>query len=177
MFEMNTENQLLLEQLYQNRISMAEFERRADPALRLKNSYVMQSIEAAMESADAEALDEAVVWIWRTEDPNAFIDILNELMIRPMHRSHQAIVKMLQFQFPSPKSIPFVRRALASNFDYLEYTGSDSDAIAKWFSWLLYAIGTEEAIEEMRAFSYSADQGIANEMRYRLQKIPGHQSQ
>lgn len=168
---MHPENQHLLEDLYQNRISVDEFWLRADASLRVANAFVFSLIERAMQSEDAEALSDAIFLVLRAEEPTAFIDTLNELIISPQHRSHQMLVKMLQDHLPSPKSIPYIRRALASNFDYLEYTGSDSDAIAKWFSWLLYAIGTEEAIEEMRAFSYSADEGIAQEMRYRLQKI------
>jgi hypothetical protein len=64
-----------------------------------------------------------------------------------------------------------VRKVLENNFDYLQYTCSESSTIAKWFSWLLYSIGTKEAIELMREYSNSEDEGIANEMRYRLKKM------
>ena len=72
---------------------------------------------------------------------------------------------------PSPKTVPFVSKVLESNFDFLEYTYSDSDAIAKWFSWLLYSIGTAEAIDLMKEYSNSNEEGIKNEMLYRLKKI------
>ena len=97
--------------------------------------------------------------------------ILNDPVINPNHRSHQVISKNLQDIAPSPTTVPFVRKALETNFDYLEYTGSDSDAIAKWFSWLLYSIGTDEAINLMKEYSNSPHEGIANEMRYRLNKV------
>jgi hypothetical protein len=99
-----------------------------------------------------------------------FINILNELLINPNHRSHQFITKTIQ-EIKSPSSIPFIRHALKSNFDYLNYTGSDSAAIAKWFSWALYSIGTMDAIELMKEYSNSSDDGIKKEMTYRLSKV------
>ena len=53
----------------------------------------------------------------------------------------------------------------------LEYTASDDDVIAKWFSHALADINTPEAIEVIREFSKSANPGIAEEMNYRLEKI------
>jgi len=43
--------------------------------------------------------------------------------------------------------------------------------IAKWFSWALFSIGTKEATEVIKEFSNSKDEGIRNEMIYRLNKI------
>ncbi len=98
------------------------------------------------------------------------IDILNELLLVPFHHHHQAITKLLQ-DIKNPSSIPFIKKVLESNFDYLEYTCSESDAIAKWFSWALYCIGTVEAVEVMKDFANSEDQGIRQEMQYRLDKV------
>jgi hypothetical protein len=103
-------------------------------------------------------------------DISKYVDILNELLINPNHRSHQEIAKTLQDYAPSPSTVPFVRKVLESNFDYLEYTCSDSDAIAKWFSWILCSIGTTEAIDLKKQYSKSSDEGIRNEMLYRLKK-------
>jgi site-specific recombinase len=97
-------------------------------------------------------------------------DVLNELLLNPNHRSHQRIVKRLQ-GIADPSTVPFVRKALESNFDYLAYTCSDDAVIAKWFSWLLYAIATDDAIALMIAYSTSDNEEINKEMRYRLQKI------
>jgi site-specific recombinase len=97
-------------------------------------------------------------------------DILNELLLHPKHRSHQRIAKKLQ-GIADPSTVPFVRKALASNFDYLAYTCSDDATIAKWFSWLLYAIATDDAIALMLEYSASDNEEINKEMRYRLQKI------
>lgn len=68
----------------------------------------------------------------------------------------------------SPSSVPFIREILNSNFDYLQYTYSESGVIAKWFSHALHAIHTEEAIAVIHAFATHPDRGIRDEMRYRL---------
>ena len=98
------------------------------------------------------------------------ITLLNELLVTPGHEEHQQIAKLLQ-NIKSPSTIPFVRKALESNFDYLEYTCSDSNAIAKWFSWLLFSIGTEDAINLIKEYTQSTDKGIRKEMIYRLSQI------
>lgn len=98
------------------------------------------------------------------------VDLLNELLVNTEHHQHQMIAKTLQ-HVKSPSTIPFVKRALDSNFDYLEYTCSDHDAIAKWFSWLLFSINTKEAISLIEEYSKSPNKDIRNEMIYRLDKV------
>lgn len=77
----------------------------------------------------------------------------------------------MQDHAPSQTTVPFVRKVLESNFDHLEYSCSETGVIAKWFSWLLFAIGTDEAIELMKEYSSSPDEGIRNEMLNRLKKV------
>jgi HEAT repeat protein len=101
---------------------------------------------------------------------HANVALLNELLITPGHTQHQLIAKILQ-DVKSPSTVPFVRKALESNFDYLEYTCSDSEAIAKWFSWLLLSIGTEDAVNLIKEYTQSTDEGIRKEMIYRLSKM------
>ena len=135
--------------------------------------FVRQEIKTAIESAGPEEIQMTLNLVWLSGDISKYVDLLNELLINPNHRNHQQIAKALQDLAPSPTTVPFVRKALETNFDYLEYTCSDSDAIAKWFSWLLYSIGTTEAIDLMKEYSHSADEGIRNEMLYRLKKVHG----
>jgi hypothetical protein len=131
---------------------------------------VLKEVRAAIERGDAEAIEGVLPLIWESGDITQYVDLLNELLINPNHRSHQLIAKSLQDAAPSPSTVPFIRKALESNFDYLAYTCSETSAIAKWFSWLLCAIGTKEAIELMREYSNSADESIASEMQYRLKR-------
>lgn len=133
--------------------------------------FVRREVEAAIESKDIEEIQMALSLIWATDDVPEYVDLLNELLINPNHTGHQLIAKTLQEVAPSASTVPFIKKALESNFDYLEYTCSETSAIAKWFSWLLYSIGTTEAIDLMKEYSNSSDEGIAGEMRYRLEKV------
>lgn len=108
--------------------------------------------------------------LWVLPDTDNYFDSLNKLLVTPGHQDHQEIARRLQ-ALKSPSTIPYIRKALLSNFDYLAYTGSDSDAIAKWFSWLLVAIGTDAAVQVLKECSHSSDVGIRNEMTYRLKKL------
>ena len=136
-------------------------------------NYVKTEIRRAVETGDRNEVEMFIQLIWLSnncDDYDKFTDTLNELLLIPEHRSHQVITKALQ-DIKSPSSIPFIRKALESNFDYLAYTCSDSDVIAKWFSWALYSIGTPDAIQVMRDFSNSPDEGIRTEMQYRLSNV------
>jgi hypothetical protein len=132
--------------------------------------FVKKEVVAAIKSANAEEIQMSLSLIWLSGDIPQYVDLLNELLVNPNHQSHQRIAKALQDIAPSPTTLPFIRKALESKFDYLEYTCSENSAIAKWFSWLLCSIRTKEAIEMMKEFSNSSDEGIANEMRYRLKR-------
>lgn len=135
--------------------------------LKSNPDYIRQEINAAMESANADELQLTIGLIWLSGNTASFTDLLNQLLIHPNHRSHQRVAKALQ-NMPDPATIPFVRKVLESNFDYLSYTYSDNAVIAKWFSWLLHSIGTAEAIDLIKEYSHSADEGISKEMQYRL---------
>ena len=123
-----------------------------------------------METKDEVEIETVMQLIWLSEDDDNYTGLLNQLLLIPQHRSHQHIGRTLQ-HLKSPPSVPYIRKTLESNFDYLEYTCSESDAIAKWFSWALAEIGTQEAIGVIKDFSTSEDEGIRNEMQYRLKKI------
>lgn len=133
-------------------------------------NYIISEVEKAIPTSNTSEIEYAVTLILLSGKHSELIDLLHKLLLNPNHYSHQAIVKSLQ-DLKNPKSIPFIEKVLKTNFDYLAYTASDSDAIAKWFSWALASIGTDEAIEVIRKYSNSQDQGIKEEMLYRLKKI------
>ena len=164
------DKQLLID-LDCGKVTYDEFLKQFSVDLKSDNDFIITEVEAAIQSAEADIIRMTIPLIWFSTDISSFVDLLNELLINPNHKSHQVIAKTLQDHAPSPTTVPFVRKVLETNFDYLEYTGSDSCAIAKWFSWLLYSIGTDEAINLMKEYSNSTDEGIANEMRYRLNKV------
>lgn len=49
----------------------------------------------------------------------------------------------------------------------IEYNGSVSGVVAKWFSHVLFDIGTPEAIEALKAFSVQWDTEVREEVAYR----------
>lgn len=133
--------------------------------------YIFEQIHNGIESKDTKELELAINLIWTSGyDLAIFTEILNELLLVKHHRSHQVITKRLQ-SIASPTSVPFIRKVLETNFDYLEYTCSEDEVIAKWFSWALYAIGTDEAINLIKEYTFSDNEGIKNEMIYRLNQI------
>jgi hypothetical protein len=138
--------------------------------LRKDGGYIVAEMQAAIQSADPEEINRALLLIWLSGNVAAFTDLLNELLLNPNHNQHQVIAKNLQ-SIKSPSTIPFVERVLATHFDYLAYTCSESGAIAKWFSWLLYEIGTPEAIAVLKRYATDPDEGIQKEMLYRLERV------
>ena len=141
----------------------------ADP--RRDDTYVTAELRNAIQKGDRNELDACIHLLWISEDVKPFTDIMNELLVNPNHTQHQQIAKTLQDDVRSPSTIPFVEKVLATHFDFLAYTCSESDVIAKWFSWLLYAIGTPEAIAVIRQYAEDPDPGISKEMKYRLNSI------
>jgi hypothetical protein len=163
------ERKLLLE-MGGGEITRHQFYKEFPVDIRNSKDYVINEIRSAIDKENVEELELAISMIWLSENVGQFVDILNELLINPNHLSHQLITKTIQ-ESKNPSSIPYIKRVLQSNFDYLAYTGSDSDAIAKWFSWALHSIGTKEAIDVMKEYAKSEDEGIRNEMIYRLSKM------
>lgn len=161
----------ILTDLYNGNISEDVFIRSFSVNVKQDAAFVTKEIRTAIESQDPEEMEKSLLLLWLSGDITKYIDTLNELLVNPHHRSHQQIAKALQDEAPSASTIPFVRKALESNFDYLQYTCSESGSIAKWFSWLLFSIGTKEAIDLMKEYADSPDEGIANEMRNRLKKV------
>jgi hypothetical protein len=138
---------------------------------RRDESYIATEVRNAIQTNDPDEIDQSIYLMWLSDNVIAFTDLLNELLVNPNHTQHQYIAKALQDYIKSPSSIPFIEKALATHFDYLAYTCSESDVIAKWFSWLLYEIGTPEALAVMQRYADDPDEGIGNEMKHRLAKV------
>jgi hypothetical protein len=168
---MNSQDEQLLADLDSLKIDAETFLSRFSVDIEQQPDFVASEMKKAISTSDPTNIRKTLNLIWYSGDIGRYIDILNELLINPSHREHQRIAKELQDKAPSPSSVPFIRRVLESNFDYLEYSCSDSSTITKWFSWLLYSIRTPEAVALMKEFSNSSDEGIRNEMRYRLNKM------
>src|SRR5689334_5767380 len=99
----------------------------------IKNDIDFVRVEMinAIKIADPDEIQMTLALIWLSGDISKHIGILNELLINPNHRNHQLIAKNLQDYAPDASTVPFVRKALESNFEYLHYTSSDSRTITK----------------------------------------------
>jgi len=151
-------------------ISADVFLKRFSVDIKKDFDFIRSELQTAIKRGEPDDIQMIISLIWLTGKSSEFLDLLNELLINPNHRNHQQIAKALQ-DIASPTTIPFVRKALESNFDYVEYTCSESGVIAKWFSWLLSSIGNKDAINLIEEFSSSSNEGIRNEMLYRLRKL------
>lgn len=138
--------------------------------IQLTKEYVSAEISAAIAQPDPDELDRTLDLLWVFPEPEQLLDLLHQLLLTPHHYQHQLITKTLQ-DIGSPSSVPVIRTVLESGFEYLGYTASKPQVIAKWFSWALCSIGTPEAIQTMRDFTVRGRKGIRQEMRYRLQKM------
>ncbi|SFF10219.1 hypothetical protein [Spirosoma endophyticum] len=167
---MTQQEKKLINDRRDGKISEHEFKERLPLREYTDRVQLEAKVNAAISRDDFQELELLIYLVlWVLPDSNQYTSVLNELLVTPGHRDHQEIARRLQ-KFKSPSTIPYVRAVLLSDFDYLAYTGSDSDAIAKWFSWILADIGTPEAIEVLEECSHSTDEGIRNEMLYRLKK-------
>jgi hypothetical protein len=104
------------------------------------------------------------------EMPRLHLSELHALLGMPGHHVHQMVAFALQLR-GDPSTAAVVGEVLSGGFGHLGYTGSDDAVLAKWHSWILREVATEEAHEVLREFANSPNQEIAQSMRYRLEKI------
>lgn len=99
------------------------------------------------------------------------LEALHEMLFWSGHYRHQAIVRELQL-LADPSSTAVLRRAFEQNLrGFARRNCSETGVVAKWFSHAWFDIGTPEAIECLRAFADHPDRQVAEEMRYRLEKL------
>jgi hypothetical protein len=160
----------LLTQWQNAEITTESFKEQFPIDLNYAVDFIISEIYKILKSNKKGELNNLIQLINFCENKAPLTYILNELLIEPNHKSHQFIAKLIQ-ENKSPSSIPYIKAALESRFSYLQYTCSESEVIAKWFSHALASIGTEEAINCIKKFAQSSDEGIKKEMNYRLVKL------
>lgn len=167
---MTESEEILLSEFQIGAITEATFLRSFPHGVDEDGAYVIREMMQAINENDPYRVDLLLPLVWLLPEQKHPVEVLNELLVYPHHHQHQRVAKALQ-NIKSPSTIPYVERVLDSNFSFLAYTASVDHVIAKWFSWLLAEIGTNEALEVMRRHSLSRNQGIREEMRYRLSKV------
>ncbi|WFW64381.1 hypothetical protein NFJ77_19995 [Escherichia coli] len=136
----------------------------------LNSQSVRDVVQEAIAGQDYERINTVTEQLLLANNPRFHLDALNLLLVTSGHYHHQEVAMKLQ-QIGDPSTIPYVRQVFAHGFDYLDYTCSDSGAIAKWFSHLLWKIGTPEALALIQEYTSHSDEGIRKEMLYRLKRI------
>jgi hypothetical protein len=111
-------------------------------------------------------------WVWERSDHDARdLDRLHALVVAADHRCHQRVARLLQ-GIASETTVPVVVDVVNRGFDMFAYTCSVPGVIAKWFSWILFAVGTPRAREALELLSTSAaDVDVRREMASRLAKL------
>lgn len=135
----------------------------------IKN-HLLDQMAAAIAADDWEAAETCLGLTEAIKDIGLRAEVLNGMLAMPGHELHQQVAMDIQ-QLKSPSSVAVIEAVLESGFDYLQYTCSEDEVIAKWFSHALASIGTPDAIALIRKFAASGNAGIASEMQYRLQRL------
>lgn len=171
---MNTEQLTLLEAYEEDKISLDEldfaFEQKFGIDLYQDTSFLDAAIDHAIVTADKHKLHLLINILWIVNPPRLAIDTLHKLLLYPHHNYHQAITKQIQ-HLADPSSVPYIDEILSRGFGDFTYTCSEDAAIAKWFSWALFSIGTKEAIACLEKYAKSSSKEMATEMEYRLSKL------
>ena len=127
----------------------------------------MSAVRAALVDGQGQVLDDLLEPLALQTLP---VDLLNELLVSVLHHQHQRVAFALQ-KAADPSTVPYAASALAMGFSHLQYTASDDDVIAKWYSWLLAGIGTPEAIALLHQYASSDNERVATAMTYRLRRL------
>jgi hypothetical protein len=133
-------------------------------------SYILNEMAAAISGSNWEASYTLLAMARAIENPKVKADVLNGLLVMHWHELHQEVTMEVQ-RLKSTSSVSYIRSVLGGGFHFLAYTCAEDEVIAKWFSHALAKIGTPEAIEVIKEFSVAGNAGIAEEMRYRLEKL------
>jgi hypothetical protein len=135
-----------------------------------RTTFLIGALRQAILVADADRIDMLIDVALKFPDFEK-ATLLNELLVIRGHQRHQEIVRHLQL-LASPSSVPFLRHMLEEEIAHMvECSASESGVVAKWFSHALFSIGTPEAIAVIRQFSAHSDEGVRQEMLYRLGKL------
>lgn len=132
--------------------------------------FVLASMPRAGRAGDWQSQELLFDMTCTMADAAVRAETLSKLLVMPEHELHQQIAWEIQ-QSGYAYSLPYIRQLLESDLSMLAYTSSEPAVIAKWFSHALASIGTPEAVQMIEEFANSGKPGIAEEMKYRLNKL------
>ncbi|MDT3457453.1 hypothetical protein ROV96_19045 [Stenotrophomonas pavanii] len=137
-----------------------------------RSSFLLSYLHSAIEAGDKDRVYLALEVALQSEGTEKAACLCEMLLVRE-HDRHQELVRELQLM-AEPSAVPYLVQAFNSNLDHMvEYNGSGSGVVAKWFSHAFFDIGTPEAIEAIKTLSAHSDTEVRDEMAYRLAKLEG----
>lgn len=126
--------------------------------------------DAYLDLFEQLVLDAAIQRLLKAPPSPSTRELLHQLLLSSSHRCHRQIAYRLQ-QLACPESVACVEVVLDRGFEHLAYTALTSAELTKWFSRLLWAIGTPEAFRLIRQHAHSEDGGVRREMARWIKRI------
>jgi len=160
----------LIDKFVKREISKEEFVEGLPSNLKNNSNEFRNFLLEIIKSKNPEDLQNALTIMWLLRKEKEQNDILNELIIQNWHTRHEDIIHELQKQ-KNPKSIPYIKEAMQSKYDYLVSFGTGIRQFISQCGHALSSIGTKEAIKVIEDLSKSNDPIMRDEMLYRLSKI------
>ena len=156
----------LLEQLF----SYEELVQKADLELIPFKEFLLKELVSLTQEDEGDFVEAALMIVQNLGVPENWLEILCSLLISTFHHSHEEIIRDIQ-NAEDPIAIPFIQKAieLKPKLQHLDY--DDYGAFYKKCLWALYAIGTKESFELIKAYTFSEIPELREEALYRLNKI------
>jgi hypothetical protein len=126
--------------------------------------------EGVIKNEDADGVEEGLSAFSEFEKKDEFIYILHKLILAHWHHRHEDIIHELQ-RIKNPESIPFIKQAMQTKYDYLEAYGTGVRQFINQCGHALASIGNKEAIETIKELTLSATPVLKDEMLYRISRI------
>ena len=162
----------IIKKYWNNEIDKEEFVRQVQFEIGIKKEDIKNLLEQIIENQNPDELEYGLVILYATEENNEMLDVIHKLILEPWHREYEELAHDIQRR-KRPESIPFLKQAIQSKYDYLESYGTGTRQFINQCGHALKSIGTEEAINTIRELSKSEDPIIKDEMLYRISKIEG----
>lgn len=141
-----------------------------------RKEFLLGEFNKAIAADDQRLAYSFIDVVLHSDDQNT-VPLLHEMLLVRGHRHHQEIVRMIQL-IGDPASVPYLRKAFDESVEHMiEYNGSGSGVVAKWFSHAFRNIGTPEAIAAIQEYAQHPDPEIRDEMLYRLARIAEYSKQ
>jgi hypothetical protein len=162
----------IIHKYWKKKITIHQFKEKISNIIGNRKKDIRNFIEEIIKHKNPDHLEYGLVILFAFEENNEMIDLINQLILEPWHRSYEELVHNLQRR-KRTESIPFLKKAIQNKYEYLEVTGTGTRQFINQCGHALRSIGTQEALDIIRQLSQSKDPIIKDEMLYRISKIEG----